>query len=158
LYRIPPGTVLLKISERKPIAIILLSNKSAIVDEEGYILNRTPGLTLNIPNMTDLPVIFGVGSQEVLEGERINPKVTPLVSHIALKLSGLLGSRRIRLELGENISFLLDDNLRVKLGRDENVKRKMEVFEGILSAIAGKWTEIDYVDVRFPDNPVVKYR
>jgi cell division septal protein FtsQ len=71
-----------------------------------------------------------------------------------------LGSRQIQLETGgfEKISFLLNDLLRVKVGRDENVKEKMGVFKRLLPVIADKWSQVEYVDVRYPDNPVVKYK
>jgi len=152
IYRIPPATVLIRITERKPIAVVILNDKSAIVDEEGVVLNRNPNLTLDVPNMTDLPVVYGV--------KNLAPKVSRLLADIVLELSSLLGSRRIQLELGsfEKISFLLDDMLRVKVGRDEDVKRKMKVFEALLPTMAGRWSQIEYVDVRFPDNPVIKYR
>lgn len=160
IYRIPPATVLIKIKERKPIAVVMLLNKSAIVDEEGFILNRNPNLTLNVPNMTDLPVIYGLGTEEVVAGEKIDSKISQLIADIVLELSNLLGSRQIQLELGgfEKISFLLDDLLRVKVGRDEDVKKKMEVFKNLLSVIANKWSQVEYVDVRYPDNPVIKYK
>lgn len=149
IYRIPPATVYIKIIERKPIAIVMLKDKSAVVDEEGCILNRNANLTLNVPNMTDLPVISGVGTAEFSQ-----------VSELVVELSKLLGSRRIQLETGgaEKINLLLDDILRVKIGRDEDIKRKMEVFKALLKVIEGRWTEVEYVDVRFPDNPVVKFK
>lgn len=149
IYRIPPATVYIKIIERKPIAIVMLKDKSAVVDDEGCILNRNTNLTLNVPNMTELPVISGVGTAEFSQ-----------VSELVVELSKLLGSRRIQLETGgaEKINLLLDDILRVKIGRDENIKRKMEVFKALLKAIEGRWTQVEYVDVRFPDNPVVKFK
>jgi len=160
LYRIPPATVLINVTERAPIAIILIQGKSAIVDEAGYILNRNPNLTLNVPNMTDFPAISGLGSAEVMGGEKINPKVSRIISDIILQLSGLLGSRRIQLELGgfERISFVLDDILRVKIGRDEDLRQKMAVFAALLPVLSGKWAQVEYVDVRYPNNPVIKYK
>lgn len=160
IYRIPPGTVLIRIKERKPVAVVVLKNRSALVDEKGYILNRNPNLTLNVPNITEMPVISGLGTYEVMQGERIDEKTSRLIAAIVLELSNLLGSRRIQLELGgfEKISFLLDDIMRVKIGRDEEVKRKMEIFKSLLPQITGRWAQVEYIDVRYPDNPVIKFR
>jgi cell division protein FtsQ len=160
IFRIPPGTVLIRIKERKPVAVVVLKNRSALVDEKGYILNCNPNLTLNVPNITEMPVISGLGTYEVMQGERIDAKTSRLISAIVLELSSRLGSRRIQLELGgfEKISFLLDDILRVKIGRDEEVQRKMEVFKSLLPRITGRWAQVEYVDVRYPDNPVIKFR
>lgn len=160
IYRIPPGTVLIRIQERKPIAVIVLKDKSAVVDAEGYILNRNPNLTLNIPNMTDLPVIAGIGTAEVLGGEKITPNLSGLIADIILELSSSLGLHRIQLELGgfQKIVLVLDDILRVKVGRDQEVKEKMAVFARLLPVIANRWAEVEYVDVRYPNNPAIKYR
>ena len=160
LYRIPPGTVLIKINERKPIAMIVTSSASFIVDDEGFILNRNPNLSLNIPNLSDLPVISGITSGEIVGGERIDPQGSKVLTDILFELSKLFGAKRTHLELGrfQAISFLLDDLLRVKLGRGEDITRKMEVFKALLPVINDKWNQVEYVDVRFPDNPVIRYK
>jgi cell division protein FtsQ len=160
LYRIPPGTVIINIRERKPIAVLLFKNKSAIVDEDGYILNRNPGLTLNVPSMTELPVISGPGTGEYGGEERIDPQASKLIVEIITELSSLLGSRHLQLATGgfDKISFSLDDILLVKVGRNENVRRKMEVFKALLPEITGRWDRVAYVDVRYPDTPVIKFK
>jgi cell division protein FtsQ len=160
LYRIPPATVLVRIFERKPIAVVILKDRSAIVDEEGFIINRNPNLTLNVQNMAELPAISGIGTLEMTGDERINPHLSRLIADIIVELSTLLGSRHLKLEIGgfEKIGFLLDDLLYVKIGRDDDVKRKMEVFKALLTVIEGKWSQVEYVDVRYPDTPVVKYK
>ena len=160
IYRIPPATVLINIKERKPIATLVFSKRSVIIDAEGYILNRNPNLTLDIPNLANLPIVTGIDEKAVLGADRIDGKTAQVISHIILKLSHFLESSRMQLELGglEKVSFLLDDLLRVKMGEAEQIKRKMEVFEALLPVIYGKWSQVEYVDVRFPDNPVIKYK
>ncbi len=160
IYRIPPATVLINIRERKPIAALVFSNRSVIMDEEGYILNRHSNITLNIPNMADLPIVTGIENVDVLETDKIDGKTAGVISDIISKLSRFLESGRMQLELGglENASFLLDDLLRVKVGDDQNIKKKMEVFGALLPKIAGRWEQVEYVDVRYPDNPVIKYK
>ncbi|HVN66935.1 MAG TPA: FtsQ-type POTRA domain-containing protein [Candidatus Sulfotelmatobacter sp.] len=160
IFRIPPATVLIRVTERKPIAVIVFKDRSAIIDADGYILNRNPNLTLNIPDLTNLPAISGLDSAEAASGERIDPQVSRLVAEIIVELSHLLGSSQIQLETGgfSRINFLLNDILRVKLGRDEEIPRKMDVFKRLLPVIAGKWDKVEYVDVRYPDDPVIKYK
>ncbi|MEE8638383.1 MAG: FtsQ-type POTRA domain-containing protein [Candidatus Margulisiibacteriota bacterium] len=160
IYRIPPATVLINLKERVPIATLIFSKRSVIIDEEGYILNRNPNLSLNIPNLADLPVVTGIDEAEIFKADKIDGKTAQVISDIILKLSQFLESSRLQLELGglEKASFLLDDLLRVKVGDAEKIKRKMEVFGALLPEIAGRWPQVEYVDVRFPDNPVIKYR
>jgi cell division septal protein FtsQ len=160
-YRIPPGTVLISITERKPIAAIVFPERSVIIDQEGYILNRNPGLTLNISNMADLPVISGMDEKKVMGSVKIDGKIAEVVSNIIVKFSRFLEARKMQLELGdiENVSFLLDDLLKVKIGDTREINRKMRIFETLFSdVVADKWHEVEYIDVRFPDNPVIKYK
>jgi cell division septal protein FtsQ len=152
---------LISITERKPIAAIVFPDRSVIIDEEGYILNRSPNLTLNIVNMADLPVISGMNEKEVLKSYKIDEKTAKVVTHIIVKFSRFLEARKMQLELDdlENVSFLLDDLLKVKIGDTQEIKRKMDIFETLFSAVvADKWHEVEYIDVRFTDNPVIKYK
>ncbi len=160
LYRIPPTTVLISVEERQPIATVIFSKKSVIIDKKGFVLNRNKNITLTVANMADLPVVSGIKEKNVLKQDHIDPEVAGLISDIILKLSRYLESSRIQLELGglRRVSFLLDDILQVKVGGADQVKRKMEVFGALLPVIAGKWAQVDYVDVRYPDNPVIRYK
>lgn len=160
IYRIPPATVLINIREREPLAALVFPRKSMIIDKEGYILNRNPNLTLNIPNMAELPVVTGMERLESEDGERIDRKSAKLIADIVIKLSQYLESSRLQLELGglREINFRLDDLLRVRVGDDQNIKRKMEVFGALLPVISGRWDQVEYVDVRYPENPVIKYK
>jgi cell division protein FtsQ len=159
-YRIPPGTVLVSIKERKPIATLLFQKKSSVIDKDGYIINRNSNMTLNIPNRAELPVITGIKEKEAFKGNKVDKRVSYLISQVILKLSKYLESERMKLELGglKNVSLILDDLLRVKLGETERVRRKMAVFVALLPEIAGKWSKVEYVDVRYPENPVIKYK
>ncbi|OGB87261.1 hypothetical protein A3H38_03235 [candidate division WOR-1 bacterium RIFCSPLOWO2_02_FULL_46_20] len=159
-YRIPPGTVLISLTERQPLAAIVFSERSVVIDKEGFIINRNENLTLNIPNMVDLPVISGINAKRVLRADRVSEEILLIVSNIILKLKPFLETRKMQINLGEleNVSFLLDDLLLVRMGNAREVKRKMEVFEALLPVIADKWTLVNYVDVSYPDNPVISYK
>ncbi len=160
IYRIPPGTVLISITERKPVATLVFPKRSVVIDEEGFILDRNANISLRIPNVADLPVISGISERNILEGKRIDERTSRVVTEVILKLSAFLESRSMQLELGEleNVSFLLDDLLRVRVGSSKDIKRKMEVFRALLPVISGKWARVVYIDVRYPDNPVIKYK
>jgi cell division septal protein FtsQ len=110
--------------------------------------------------MADLPVISGMNEKEVLESLRIDEKSAKLVADVIVKFSRFLEARKMQLELEdlENVSFLLDDILRVKVGQAVDIEKKMQVFEALLPVIDEKWSQVEYVDVRYPDNPVIKYK
>jgi cell division septal protein FtsQ len=160
LYRIPPGTVLIKIEERRPNVVLVTQGQSMLVDQDGYIVNRNQNLTFNLPNFADLPVATGLSSSDVINEERISPPIAVVIENVIQELANIFGARRIHLELGgmQNIELLLDDILKVKLGRGEDIALKMAVFKQLLPEINDKWSQVEYVDVRFPSNPVIKFR
>lgn len=160
IYRIPPGTVLINIVERKPVAVLVFPSRSIFIDAQGFVLNPETNIELNVPEISDLPVITGIDENAAFKGSRIDPVVAEVIADIVLKLSPYLSLKSLRLELGglEEIQFMLDDILRVKVGSSQNIKKKMRVFQAFLPKISGKWTQVDYVDVRFPDFPVIKFK
>lgn len=158
-YRIPPATVLISVKERKPIAMAVFPSKSVIIDEEGFILNPNPNIKLYIPDLAKLPVISGM-SAEALRSVRVDEKVAEVVAHIVAKLSPFLEADRMRVELGgmKNASLILDDLLRVKVGDTDKIRTKMEILIALLPEVNGKWPQVEYIDLRYPDNPVIKLR
>jgi len=160
VYRIPPGTLLINISEREPLATMVFSKKSVIIDKDGYILNNNPNITLDIPNLVDLPVITGFGGMNSREADRVDEQSAQIAWDIITKLAKFFKAKSIKLNLGgmENMSFLLDDILLVKLGNAEEIDKKMRVFEALLPQIENQWQQVEYVDVRFVNNPVIKFK
>ena len=159
-YRIPPGTVLINIVERRPVAVLVFSTRSIFIDAQGFVLNPETNIALNVPEISELPVISGMNENSAFRGNRIDPVVAEVVADIVLKLSPYLSLKSMRLELGQfkEIQFMLDDILKVKVGTNLNIKKKMQVFQAILPKISGKWTQVEYVDMRYPDFPVVKFK
>jgi len=160
IFRIPPGTILINLAEREPIATVVFAKKSVIIDKDGYILNANPNITLNIPNLVELPVITGIGGIKTKEADRVDEKSAQVAWDIITQLSQFHKAKSIKLDLGglENLSFILDDTLKVKLGDVEDINGKMRVFEALLPEIANQWQQVEYVDVRLVNNPVIKLR
>ena len=159
LYRLPPSTILIKITERQPMATVVFKDNSVVIDEDGIILNRGGGVKLNIQNLADLPLITGLNEAKYIENGKIKPQTAQVIAEIVLKLLKYLDSR-IQLNLAnfDNISFRLDDLLEVKVGNIAKLKRKMKVFGALTPIVADRWSKVEYVDIRIPDNPVIKYR
>lgn len=159
-YRMPPATVLINIREREPLATIIFPHRAMVIDEEGYIIDRNKNISLNIPNRADLPVVSGISEKRIIKKDHLDPRVSRIITEIITILTPYLEGKRLQLQMGglANVSILLDDMLMVRLGKAEDVSRKMEVFEALLPVVAGKWEEVAYIDVRWPDNPVIKYR
>jgi cell division septal protein FtsQ len=58
----------------------------------------------------------------------------------------------------QEIDLLADDTLRVRIGDANNLDKKIKLFETIFSRIKDKKDKIEYIDLRFPLFPVVKYK
>lgn len=155
ISRIPPATIRLNIEERRPLAVVVFKDESAIIDEEGYILNSNRNLTLNIVSLVDLPVVFGLEKDIISENRGIE-----IISGIILELTKFYEPKKLQIEYKnfEDISFLLDDLLRVRVGKGEDISKKMFVFKRLLLEIQGKLDKVEYVDVRFPDSPCILFK
>ena len=161
LHRRPPATIIIDIKERQPLAAVVFAEKSAIIDKDGYIINQNPNLTLNIPDMIDLPIISGVAQTAVLKNQHLDADTAKIISDIIQRLSRFMELKKLQLDLGGasgEMSLLLDDILKVKLGDQSDLEIKMKIFERLVTTIAGKWAKVEYLDVRFPDNPAIKYK
>ena len=75
-------------------------------------------------------------------------------------LSKFISPESLQLQVGDpgNIVIYVEDVLRLELGDTENIERKISIFGAILKEIEGKWERIEYINVKIPDFPVVKYK
>jgi len=160
IRRFPPATVIIEINERLPMAAVIFPDQSIIIDSDGYIINQNPNLTLNIPNMIDLPIIAGVDQNELLKNNQIDQKTVATISSIIQRLSRFTELKKLQFNLGglEEMDLLLDDILKVKLGDVEELETKMKTFEKLIARVSGKWSQIEYIDVRYPNEPVIKFK
>ena len=160
IRRFPPATVIIEINERLPMAAVIFPDQSIIIDSDGYIINQNPNLTLNIPNMIDLPIIAGVDQNELLKNNQIDQKTVATISSIIQRLSRFTELKKLQFNLGglEEMDLLLDDILKVKLGDVEELETKMKTFEKLIARVSGQWSQIEYIDVRYPNEPVIKFK
>lgn len=159
-FRLPPGTVIISIKERTPAASVVFTDGSAIIDHDGFILNHIPNLTLDIPELADLPIITGLDRRTEVEGDRLSRRANSVISGIVKEINVSIKTKRLQMNLGglQNIDLLLDDILLVKIGRADELERKLDVIKQLLRQVAGQWERVQYLDVRFPAVPVILYK
>lgn len=155
-HRLPPQTVLISITEREPLATLVLRDRSVVIDSDGVIINHNPDIYVDVSNLAELPVVTGIACDE----DRLDEVSARLITRVLLTLRSYLSAGRIQLDMGglKEIGFLLDDLLKVRLGSAEKIDLKMEVFEVLLKQVDGKWAKVEYIDVRYPDYPVIKFK
>jgi len=156
-----PGTVVIEIKERRPFAIVNIGSTPAIMDNEGYIIAKS-GLSSSIyrADLGKLPVIRGVGRNVLDKNGRLLPTETMFIDQTIILLSSFLdiGSVQIELSDRDNVSVYIEDILRVKIGNYDKIEKKIGVLKALLIPAKEKLEKVAYIDVRVPDDPVIRFR
>lgn len=149
-----PDVVIIKVTERKEAGVTVLSGQSVLVDDEGYVF--IPEL---FPDITRLPVLNGTRT-EWIKDNRIVGEVGEGMIKLLKEFKSFISPTRLQVDVSniEEINLLVDDTLRVKIGDSEQLDRKIRVFESIFARNKEKKNDIEYIDVRFPAFPVVKFK
>jgi len=151
----------LKVSvfERTPFALIDLDNTLYLMDEDGAIFKEA-----DYSDKVDLPVITGIGMEELLEGES---SVSDLLFS-ALDLLKLLSTKdtivsfdkisELRLISDRGIALCTnDDDMTIYLGKD-NFLSKIKRLEALKKALGNAFSMAKFIDLNYKDKVVVKWR
>ncbi len=144
-----PGTVRVRVVERRAAAVLSLGSARWTLDRFGNVL--TEG------GVADLPVLAGVGVSDVTAGT----KLTDVVVQDALTAWRSLPPRiRRRVEAvvaptAERITLSLDDGTQIRFGAAESLRSKNEVLEVLLAQVRAEGVPVAYIDVRVPTSPAV---
>jgi len=149
-----PNKLLIVVKAREPVAVIVSSPDSSLVDEEGFILPFKP-------THRQLPKIIGIHSKQI----QLFVKSHSLRLKKALDLLKELKKAKIypeykvsRIDVREysNIVFQFKNRIEVKMGQSA-FKKKVALLGRILAQLKATDTVPKYIDMRF-DNPAVKPR
>lgn len=160
-----PSGVLISVEERKPFAAAIIGSRYVVMDKEGVILTGSgKGTSSNesssgITGAAQLPAIMGL-SPTVLRSGSIDAETMTAISKSLDLLSKKLDKSKFEIEMleGGRISVLIDDVLKVKLGLPDEMDEKLFALSKILEALGEKRTKVEYIDVRSPSSPAVKFR
>lgn len=151
--RILPGTVRIKLSERRAAMVLSLGAARWTIDATGRVLGSGA-------KGRRLPVLAGVQVATVEPGVRL--RTTEAQAALAV-WRGLPKSVR-REVVGivaptiERITLSLADETLVRYGAPEDMAAKNEVLEVVLKRVRAEGTEAVYIDVRAPLHPAVAPR
>ncbi len=164
-----PHRLEIQIIERKPFAVAIISGNSTIIDRAGYILDSgSIALPLTgkfiLPHASidssKLPVVSGIDEKELIGGYYIKKEFSQTVFDLFPKLTIFFKQSNLNIQFNglENVSVLINDITKVRFGPIENMEEKMRVLKYLLEVSRPKANEIEYIDVRLTQNPVIKYR
>jgi cell division protein FtsQ len=150
LDRMLPGTVRIRISERRPAMVLSLGAARWTIDATGRVLGAGSAAR-------GLPVLAGV------QVGTIEPGLSLRTSEAEDALAAYRGLPRVlrRRVVGvfaptiERITFALDDQTQIRYGAAEDVAAKNEVLRALLRRLRAEGTTAGYIDVRVPGRPAV---
>ncbi|MDQ3916241.1 MAG: FtsQ-type POTRA domain-containing protein [Actinomycetota bacterium] len=146
-----PGTVKVKVVERKPALVVALGVAARwTIDAHGHVLavgQTEPGL----------PVVGGVEVGEIKPGVRLTAPVMGEVLATWRSLPKKLASevQAIFAPSLERISFTLVDGTQVRYGAAERLHAKNEVLVALRKRLAEEGRLASYIDMRVPASPAV---
>ena len=146
-----PDTVILEIAERKPHGIIFQNGGYHLVDAEGVVLESVDTRPRGMVEMVglDLPLLFpGVE----VGGTRF-ATVSALVSSLPPPLREMTDAAGF--SAGEGL-YLESRGTAVIYGEASQFSRKNMIALLALMGLVDRYGEVEYIDVSFPDHPVIK--
>lgn len=145
-----PGTVRVRIQERKPSMVLSVGGRQWTLDRMGNVLAEGSAAK-------NLPALAGVTPHDVEAGTRITqPEVTDALA--AWRSLSPNIRRRVAAVLAptpERITFSLIDGTQVRFGAARSLHAKNEVLRALLAQLRADGGAAAYIDVRVPTNPAV---
>jgi cell division protein FtsQ len=144
-----PNGLVIKITERKPLALIAFDDSTFLVDEEGFIIQA-----VSEDKAPQLPIIHDLDVKPTKPGERIKNNTLDNVLKILSSLPKSIYKKIkvISAPKVERITLYTDAGLEILFGSSKEIEKKVKV----LSEILKKEEKLIFVDLRAPENPVVK--
>lgn len=141
------GVILIKITESFPIAILFKAGKPHLIDNEGVILEE-----IQEPSVIFLPVIMEIDPDKNTDTYKEAITLIKLLNE--KKLLTYSGQLVISGKTPDDLSINVDDLL-IKVGRGD-YEKKLERLEKIKDEIKNNNIVVDYIDLRFADQIIVK--
>ena len=151
-----PHTVVLKVTERTPAALVVGNDSYLAVDIEGIYLKRVDDL-LNL----HLPVVSGLSIEESVSP---GANLTTSGLHAALQLIELMDSTflenvaEIKAASPYSLTLKMLQGVEIRFGEPEEIERKLQLIQELLiknGEVINDQT-VEYIDLRYNSLPVIK--
>ncbi len=149
-----PDTIVIKIVERKSVALVAVDEHFVELDAEGYYL-RTGSVAAN-----GLPVITGVHVQAVGPGKKVTGKRLDIALQVVQELNDELRNNlsEVHVDNVGLVTLYTLDGIKCRLGTPENIVTKGDYFLQVIQELQEGNKSIEYVDFSIINSPVVKYK
>jgi cell division protein FtsQ len=153
LDRMLPGTVRIRVRERRPEMVLSLGAARWTIDATGRVLESGS-------EVKGLPVLAGVQvgtiepglTLQTSEAREALAAYRSLPRSIKRRVVGVFASTT------ERITFSLDDQTQIRYGEAEDIAAKNDVLTALLKRLRAEGSAAAYIDVRVPARPAVSER
>ena len=156
-----PASIIIEVKERSPFAIVMIGSQTTLIDDEGYIIAKH-GLGSSVYRMeiAGLPVIRGISAGSLRDGQRLSSSDRIFITDTINLLYRFIDPRTVQIDVGnrEDINIFMEDIIKVKIGDTKDIERKIRTLRALLGSAKNKWTKIAYIDIRVPDDPVIRFK
>ena len=153
LNRVMPGTVVIEVEEREPVALVPTGSSFVEVDRE--VVHLRPGRV----GTAGLPVLTGVDAKSIGPGRSLTgdglEDLVRVVLELPLELRDMLSEAH--LDSGGQVTLYTMGGVPCRLGMPTDINSKGTLFLQVLHELQVMGKKIEYVDLSFTGTPVVKY-
>jgi len=148
-------TVNIRIDERAPVAVLDCGSVAYLVEGDGFAIGK-----IKPDEFKELPRVHNGGAAPPLGGATVSDKK---VLQCIKAIGGMPGSVRAILALGNPFDgrgsvFITSLGFSIIYGPATNEKSKNEVLEAVVTDVKNNKRNIEYIDVRMADSPVIKLK
>jgi cell division protein FtsQ len=147
--RMLPGTIRVKVVERRPAAVLQLGARRWLLDDDGRVLGAG--------TRRGLPIVAGLPLDGVEAGQRLRDRAgrAALRAYRSLPRSFAGRVEALFAPTPERISLSLESGVLVRYGAAERVPAKAKVLVALLRKLGAEGRTPAYIDVRVPQSPAV---
>jgi cell division septal protein FtsQ len=148
------------VKEKKPFINIIFYPNYYIISDEGTILNLDEdGSFFDVKENLKLPLLTGINEDFLLDKLFLPEEYVVFLKKALEIFMHFFSDDNLRIDIADdkNISIMTSDLFEIKIGDLNKIDYKMNAFKILYSNINKRKDEIVYIDVRYPDYPVVKF-
>lgn len=149
-----PGTIVISIKERKPIAYMASNYGFIELDKQGVVLAVFKNL-----KQVNVPMITGIRLENEYVGDKIeNPVIKNIVNYLSLLDEVTLNQlSEINIKSSEQIIAYTVNSVYIRLGNSERLPDKAKLTNEILGELGDRKKMIEYIDLNTA-SPVIKFK
>lgn len=149
-----PGTIVIHIKERKPMAYIASAYGFLELDQQGVVLAAFKNL-----KHINVPMITGVRMDNEYVSDKVeNPSIKNILNYLSLLDEAVLNQiSEVNLSSSEKIIAYTVTSAHIRLGSGERLPEKAKLTNDILREITDKKMAVEYIDLTYA-SPFIKLK